>query len=314
MEKHNKKLKCLVVILLITVVILGGYIVYDKLLSSNDSINSSNNNINSGNNNDNIKTNVKIYEDRGYVYTADYSSEYPSKYTEYHTCALDNESSTYVTVINREGIFPIAFARCIQKLKDLNGPYINIQSSYAEQVNNELKTRYKENAKKFDECAESKGFNGCRQAIYYTTHRYKNYKNDIYTVIVVYGIQITSPATFDYKTYNFDLKTGNEITYDEMITRLGYDKSTLLDKEKDAIKKKMDEINTFNDDLTKTCGTMDSPKNCYDIAYKMLEDSIKDGSILYFVDEDGKLNIIAVPYTKLAQNSEVTKYVFTIEK
>lgn len=312
MEKHNKKLKCLVVILLITVVILGGYIVYDKLLSSNDSINSSNNNINSGNNNDNIKTNVKIYEDREYVYTADYSSEYPNKYTEYNTCKLNNESSTYVSIAG-DGL-PIHFDACTHELKALNGPYINIESSYAEQVNNELKTRYKENAKKFDECAESESSSECRQALYYTTRRYKNYKNDIYTVIVIYGTQIGSPIILDYKTYNFDLKTGNGITYDEMITRLGYDKSTLLDKEKDAIKKKMDEINTFNDDLTKTCGTMDSPKNCYDIAYKMLEDSIKDGSILYFVDEDGKLNIIAVPYTHLAQNSEVTKYVFTIEK
>lgn len=308
MEERNKKLKCLVAILLMAVVILGGYIIYDKLLSGNN-----NNSINPSDNNDDIKTNVKIYKDKSYEYTADYSSEYPNKYTEYNTCKLNNENSTYVSIPG-DG-FPIQFVACTHELKALNGPYINIESSYAEQVNNELKNRYKENAKQFDECAESESSSECRQAVYYTTRRYTNYKNDIYTVIVIYGTQIGSPIILDYKAYSFDLKTGNRITYNEMITRLGYDKTTLLDKEKDAIKKKMDKINTDNYDLAKTCGTVNSPKNCYDIAYKMLEDSIKDDSILYFADEYGKLNIIqAVPYTNLSENKYNAKYVFTIEK
>ena len=229
------------------------------------------------------KSVAKLDESKDYLYDADYTGVYKNKYTEY------TRGTT------------------IEKLSDLKVPYININSYYAGVANSEFKELYKEYASAFDGCAVSTV--GCSLKLTYKTYRY----NNILSIVIANGIQSTAPMVLDYKTYNFDLKTGNEITYDEMITRLGYDKNTLLDKEKEAIKKKIDETNRFNYDLTKTCGGV-VEENCYDKAYKILEDSINDNSILYFADENGKFNIIAIPYTRLAQNSDVRKYVFTIEK
>ena len=226
------------------------------------------------------KSAIKLDDSKDYVYDANYTELYNNKHAEYTS------------------------GNTTKKLSDLKVPYINIDSYDAGNANGELKALYRDRAETFDKCAVDS--HDCFDDITYKTYKY----NDILSVVVIYGEALTK----EYKTYNFDLKTGNEITYDEMIKKLGYDKSTLLDKEKDAIKKNMDESNNSNYDLTKTCGTVDSSKNCYDIAYKILEDSIKDKSMAYFTDTNGKLNIVAVPYTNLSQNSEVTKYVFTIEK
>lgn len=228
------------------------------------------------------KSVAKLDESKDYVYDADYTGVYKNQYTEY--------TSGNTTI----------------KLSDLKVPYINIDSYYAGHTNGELEALYKDRAERFDSCA--RGNIGCASATRYEAYKY----NDILSVVVIYSFVFEN----GYKTYNFDLKTGNEISYDEMITRLGYDKNTLLDKEKEVIKKKMDETNnTSHYDLTKTCGgVVDVEENCYDIAYKMLEDSINDNSILYFADENGKFNIIAIPYTRLWQNSTSAKYVFTIEK
>lgn len=230
------------------------------------------------------KSVAKLDDSKDYVYDADYTEVYKNQYTEYNRCTDTSP--------------------CIIKLSDLKVPYINIDSYYAGHTNGELEALYKDRAENFDKCAVVS--HDCYDSITYKSYKY----NNILSVVVIYGIAFAN----EYKTYSFDLKTGNEITYDEMITRLGYDKNTLLDKEKDVIKKEMDESNSFNYDLTKTCGNMDSPKNCYDIAFKMLEDSINDNSIAYFADENGKLNIVAVPYTNLSQASHYAKYVFTIEK
>lgn len=229
------------------------------------------------------KSVAKLDESKDYVYDADYTGVYKNQYTEYNGCTDTSP--------------------CIIKLSDLKVPYINIDSYYAGHTNGELEALYKDRAERFDSCA--RGNIGCASATRYETYKY----NDILSVVVIYSFLFEN----GYKAYNFDLKTGNEITYDEMITRLGYDKNTLLDKEKEVIKKKIDETNRFNYDLTKTCGGV-VEENCYDKAYKILEDSINDNSILYFADENGKFNIIAIPYTELSQNSSSAKYVFTIEK
>lgn len=275
MKKENKGLIILVVILLIAAVVVGAFVGY-KRAAQNDK----KNNIDS-------KSVAKLDESKDYSSDADYTGVYKNKYTEY------TRGTT------------------IKKLSDLKVPYINIDSYYAGVANSELKELYKEYASAFDGCAVNTDF-GCSLKLTYKAYRY----NNILSIVIANGSQATAPMVLDYKTYNFDLKTGNEITYDEMITRLGYDKNTLLDKEKEVIKEKMDETNnTSHYDLTKTCGGVVAvEENCYDIAYKMLEDSINDNSILYFADENGKFNIIAIPYTRLAQNSNVEKYVFTIEK
>ena len=288
MKKENKGLIILVVILLIAAVVVGAFVGY-KRAAQNDK----KNDIDS-------KSVAKLDESKDYVYDADYTESYNNIYTEYDFGEHDEKtfSSTLsddITVeIKTSGIF---------KLSDYKIPYININSYDAGHANGELVELYKKYAQMFDESILNKDHHDVNRVLTYRTFKYEN----ILSIVVIETLS-------SYKTYNFDLKTGNEITYDEMITRLGYDKNTLLDKEKEVIKKEMDKINTFNYDLTKTCGNVDEPKNCYDQAYEKLEKSIKDNSLQFFANDKGELNFVAIPNTGLYQNSENDKKIFTIEK
>lgn len=280
MKRENKGLTILVVILLIIVVGLGGYITYDKQEGKHNDLEPSDN-----------KSVAKLDDSKDYVYDADYTGVYKNKYTEY------TRGTT------------------IKKLSDLKVPYINIASYYAGVANSEFKELYKKYASAFDGCAVNTGF-GCSLKLTYKTYRY----NNILSIVIANGSQASAPMVLDYKTYNFDLKAGNEITYDEMITRLGYDKNTLLDKEKNLIKtymdKKVEESPTEGGyDLTKKCGNWSQETdsvtegNCYEQAYKSLESN----TISFFVNEKGNLNFIAKPDTRLYQNSNA-EIIFTVEK
>ena len=98
-----------------------------------------------------------------------------------------------------------------------------------------------------------------------------------------------------------------------MVEKLGYDKNTLLDKEKQALKNKLDE-HSNSIDLNNDCVQSGVRRNCYTIAYDLLEKSINDNTILYFAGNDGKLNLL-MSYNdgSLAQNSDL-KYLFVIDK
>ena len=65
-------------------------------------------------------------------------------------------------------------------------------------------------------------------------------------------------------------------------------------------------------DLNTSCFAED--KNCYNIANKMLETSINDGSVLYFVNDNGNLNILVVPYADFVQDGNINKYLIEVTK
>lgn len=290
MKGKNKWLIILITILLIIVLVLGGYIVYDKLLSK-ESVKPS--------------VSIKLDDSKDYVYDADYSSEYSNNYKEFSIGGEDK------TITNNDFGIHVEYSYGLQKLSDLKVPYMNINTYYAGQVNGELKNLYKEFAEKFDKCALKSAENGesCSQILTYRVYKY----NSILSVVVIEGYQSSSPIRSDYKTYNFDLNTGNEIKYDEMVEKLGYDKNTLLDKEKQALKNKLDE-HSNSIDLNNDCVQSGVRRNCYTIAYDLLEKSINDNTILYFAGNDGKLNLL-MSYNdgSLAQNSDL-KYLFVIDK
>lgn len=296
MKKKNNGLVVLVIILVILVLCLGGYIVYDKLLDKDNNVIDKNN-----------ETSIKINDELDYVYDASYS--YDNKYKEYsRNFGGESSREDKVITISRYGI-PVEYTTVSQKLSDLKVPYLNIKSDYANSTNKELEDLYVEYAKDFDTCAENTFSFGCNQVLTYRTYKY----NNLLSVVVIYGTSATSPMVLNYKIYNFDLTTGNEVKYNEMVTKLGYDSNTLLEKEKKLLNDKMNKLWKGNEDLTKACNK-NGNNNCYDIANDILETSINDGSILYFTNNDGKLNILAIPYYEGAQDGNINKYLIEIDK
>ena len=187
---------------------------------------------------------------------------------------------------------------------------MNINSDYAKTSNEEIKKIYIEYAKRFDACAEidqDKAVS-CSQILTYKTFKY----NNILSVVIISSIQATSKWVLDYNIYNIDLTSGKEIKYSDMVSTLGYDNDTLLDKEKELLKNKMNELWGTDFDLNTLCFAED--KNCYNIANKMLETSINDGSILYFVNDNGNLNILVVPYADFVQDGNINRYLIEVTK
>ena len=246
---------------------------------------------------------IRIDTEKDYVYDADYS--YDNKYTEF----VRKYGNDKVINIDRYGL-SVSGRIGKQYLSDLKVPYLNINSDYAKASNEEIKKIYIEYAKRFDACAEidqDKAVS-CSQILTYKTFKY----NNILSVVIISSIQATSKWVLDYNIYNIDLTSGKEIKYSDMVSTLGYDNDTLLDKEKELLKNKMNELWGTDFDLNTSCFAED--KNCYNIANKMLETSINDGSILYFVNGNGNLNILVVPYADFVQDGNINRYLIEVTK
>ena len=199
-----------------------------------------------------------------------------------------------------------------QYLSDLKVPYININSEAAKRVNEKMENLYFDSAKDFDSCAEEaiKGFEygpSCSQILTYRTYKYE----DILSVVVISSIQATSPWILNYNVFNFDLKTGDLINYDDMISKLGYDYDETNSKLKELLKKKMDELFGEHLDLSTVCM---NNSNCYDKAYDILDNDIKNNSLYFFAGDDGKLNVLVNAYCDVVQNGAVNFYLVTVEK
>ena len=284
MEKKNTGLIVLVVILCLLVGGLGGYIICDKVINKDNDIDN------------NVVKDIRINTEKDYVYDADYS--YDNKYTEF----VRKNGNDKVINIDRYGL-SVSGRIGKQYLSDLKVPYLNINSDYAKASNEEY-------AKRFDACAEidqDKAVS-CSQILTYKTFKY----NNILSVVIISSIQATSKWVLDYNIYNIDLTSGKEIKYSDMVSTLGYDNDTLLDKEKELLKNKMNELWGTDFDLNTLCFAED--KNCYNIANKMLETSINDGSVLYFVNDNGNLNILVVPYADFVQDGNINKYLIEVTK
>lgn len=295
---ENEKGKNLLIVALIVIIIalatmlvlvLNGTLVPPKHRNNNE------------NNNVTKNENIKIDNTKEYVYDANYS--YDNEFTQFmRPNSLDNDTKT----IDRYGI-PVTYTNGMQYLSNLKVPYININSNDAKTANNEIETLYIENAKQFDECAKDEIIS-CTQILTYRTYL----SNDILSVVIINSIQQTSKYVLDYHIYNFDLITGNKLNYSQTLNKLGYDKDNTLSKIELLLKDKMNSIYDIIDNLETAC--YGDNKNCYEIANNLVKKSIDDESILFFVDNDSVLNILAIAYYDGVQNGNVDRYLIKIDK
>lgn len=66
----------------------------------------------------------------------------------------------------------------------------------------------------------------------------------------------------------------------------------------------------FAGDLSSACSG--NNKNCYEKSNELLENSINDNSILFFVNNSGKLNILAVAYYDGVQDGDINHYLIEV--
>lgn len=255
-QKKNTGLYVLIFILFVLVLALGGYIVYDKTQNKKPVETSTTNTTNT-----NTDTNTlvsKIDNTKDWVYDAEYTKNVNA----------DSYSTSFKTYYS----------------KDIVVPYINVKSTYADNSNSEIKGVFEDAIKTYNSGVSNK-------TTYVDECGYKKYSNkDSLSVVLTYGVGATDVVHPKYYTYNINLKTGNQLTYEEAYTIAGFTSSDISSKVENAITKVMkDKMSSFSSDNYPDGTNFDTYNNQSISNYKT---SISNNTLKYFLSDNGKLNVV----------------------
>ena len=108
--------------------------------------------------------------------------------------------------------------------------------------------------------------------------------NNNLSIVLTYGVGATDIVYPEYYTYNIDLKTGNQLSYEELYNIAGLNSSNINSKVEKAITKIIQDKLT-DDEKTNFNTYNDESINNY-------KNSVSNNTLKYFLSNDGKLNII----------------------
>lgn len=257
MKNNNTKLYILIAILVILVLLLGGYVVYDKQINKEEMPKTSETNKETEEEKENTEETFISKQDdtKDWVYDAEYEKN-----------VLADSYKTYYNTY---------YAR------DIVVPYINIDSSYATKANKEIKNIFNRIIEKYNEGVNDK-------MTYIDTCKYEKYiQNNILSVIFNYGIGATSIVHPNYYSYNIDLKTGKELSFEDIYKIAGFNESNINEKVENAITTIVKEKTS---ELTYPEGTnFDTYKNASITNYK---NAVMNNTLVYFITDNNKLNIV----------------------
>ncbi len=205
------------------------------------------------------ETNIKIDVDKDWAYDALYEKN----------VLADSYTTTY---------YETFYA------KDIIVPYININSSSANKANQEIK-------KIFDNLIEfyNESVNNKTSAISDTNYKKISYKNT-YSLLLTQKLGSgTDVATPTYYTYNFDAKTGEKLTFEDIYTRAGFTSDNIDKKVESAITNIMQEKLEDYKDSYPDKTNFDTYNN---ESFNNYKETLKNNTLKYYLTDDGKLNII----------------------
>lgn len=255
--KRNKGLIITLIIFIIATITLGSYIVYDKMLKDKAPEKKETEVIDDKENNSTFVS--KKYNDKNWVYDAEYEKSV--------------NASSYQTAFNET-----------YSVSDIVVPFINVDSTYATYSNEEIK-------KVFDSAIQTFNQGVSDQVTFVDKCNYKKYiTNDLVSILVNYAVGGTDIVKSNYYVYNIDLKTGNELSYEDVYKLVGLDSKNINSKVEEAISKIMKEKMK---DFTDTDYEQGTDFNTYNNkSIDNYKKSVNDNSLKYFIAEDGKLNIV----------------------
>lgn len=254
-QKKNTGVYILIAVLCVLILVLVGYIVYDKT-QNNKTVTTDTTNKASNSNTNNLVS--KLDDTKDWVYDAEYKKNVTSD--SYSTCC-----ETYYA-------------------KDIVVPYINVNSSYVNTVNSDIK-------KVFDDAIKNYNDGVSNKITYVDECGYKKYITDnSLSVVLTYGVGATDVVHPNYYTYNINLKTGNQLSYEDVYKIAGLNSSNIDSKVENAITKIMkEEMSEISSDDYPSGTTFDTYNNQSISNYK---ESVSNNTLKYFLSENGKLNIV----------------------
>lgn len=200
----------------------------------------------------------KVYNNKEWIYDAEYSKNvvadsYQTSYQKYYA-------------------------------KDIIVPYINIDSTYTNSSNKEIK-------KIFDDAIETYNTGVNDKITYVEECGYKKYLHDNnLSIILTYGVGATDVVYPNYYTYNINLKTGEELSYEEVYSIAGLNSSNVDSKVKNAITKALKEeignvsLENYPDGTNFETYNKESINN--------YEKSVSNNTIRYFLSDNDKLSVV----------------------
>lgn len=248
------KLKDSIVIILVFIVAVAlGIFVGVKITENKGSFKEAENN-----NSTVEKTNLKINSDRDWVYDAEYEKDvnadaYKTNYNEYYA-------------------------------KNIVVPFININSSYANSSNKEIKRVLDDAVIKYNEGIANK-------TTYIDECSYEQFiNNDKLSIILTYGVGGTSVVHSKYYVYNFDLNTGNELSYKDAYKLAGFNSDNIDEKVEQAITATMTEkMSNFTIENYPSGTNFDTYNSASINNYK---EDVSNNTVKYFLSANNQLNII----------------------
>ena len=183
--------------------------------------------------------------------------------------------ANYNLPTNKESYYGDSDHTKLIKASDLVVPYININSDDAKNINQEIYKLYEDLINKFNE--------NLKDEIWYTLVDYKTYtNNDIISVVIITESSGTDIPMYNYYTYNFNLKNGKLLSYNDVYKYVGIIDEEITDKATQAVTNALINEYSNGDDF-------DIYNNKSINNYKT---SVSNNKIRFFIDENKKLNII----------------------
>ena len=167
--------------------------------------------------------------------------------------------------------------------EDIKVPFINIDSNYASKANKEIKNVFDIAIDAYNE--------GVQNELTHVDIDYQKYiDNDMVSTALWYSIIETAVVNPNYYTYNIDLKTGKEMSFEEVYQKCGFTKDNIVDKVKSSITKALkDKFKNNIDDIYPEGTNFDTYNN---ESIENYLDSLENDTIQYFIDENGALSVI----------------------
>lgn len=178
MERKYNIMKFIMVLLVIILVSLIGFLIYDQFYDK-DNKDKESNLID--------KNNDNFVEDKKIIYDANYN--------------YDVDAESYSTTFNNT-----------YYVKDIKVPYIDIDSSDVKVVNNEIKTIFDDAINNY-----KKGINDKMTYVDECKYSYF-IDDNVLSIVIIYGVGATDVVYSKYYTYNINLKTGRLMSYKDVYT------------------------------------------------------------------------------------------------
>lgn len=188
-------------------------------------------------------------------------------------------------------------------LKTSKFPQVNIDSTYARQVNTEIEKLFEKYMNEFKnriknlrvtESITDKDEKDQQRYIGYSSYvknnvvTYSTYKNgDVLSIVIKEG-PFENVGDI-YTTYNIDLNTGNQADFTNICNKLGVEttqiRNSLYDQMKEVIKKEFYDYPNDGDYTEEYNNYLEENK-------KLIDEAVFDNTTKFFVDNSNKLNII----------------------